>query len=355
MAEPPFPPVPDKLPVPIWLTQTKYLIFDADHAAYLRAIHHICGVAVGTLPQVPQQNVFSGLPLQLMPEEALLLVEKGVAKVMDNASLHLLAVQGDGNTEAKRAYRAALRKEGLGAAAAMAKQAEERRKLGMAKQAANVKKRIKSAAKSGADPGSREDADVPAHVEDDGGSPTTALFEDPIATRINRSTSMASSTASSMCCVEPFHTTPTTSTALLGDFSSECGQSLPVPRPASYPLFRHLHDRGYYLSPGLRFGCQYLVYPGDPLRFHSHFAAVHRDGDEDFNLLDVVTGGRLGTGVKKAFMMGGVVKRVGDQTRYRRDADGAALEADGESADDGDGEGEPDSEVRCFSIEWAGM
>lgn len=31
----------------------------------------------GTLPQVAQQNVFLGLPLQLLPQEVVLLVEKG--------------------------------------------------------------------------------------------------------------------------------------------------------------------------------------------------------------------------------------------------------------------------------------
>ena len=43
----------------------------------LRVDHHICGALVGTLPQVAQQNVFLGLPLQLLPEEAAVLVAHG--------------------------------------------------------------------------------------------------------------------------------------------------------------------------------------------------------------------------------------------------------------------------------------
>lgn len=38
----------------------------------------MCGCLIGTLPQVPQQNVFLGLPLELMIEEAALLLEKGM-------------------------------------------------------------------------------------------------------------------------------------------------------------------------------------------------------------------------------------------------------------------------------------
>ena len=81
--------------------------------------------------------------------------------------------------------------------------------------------------------------------------------------------------------------------------------------------------------PGLRFGCHYNVYPGDPLRYHSHFAATGMGWDQEFDLLDVVGGGRLGTGTKKAYMIGG--EDVGARTL---------------------GETKP---VRAFSIEWAAL
>ena len=45
--------------------------------ATIRSKHHICGILVGTLPHLSQQNVFLGVPLLLMPEEAVLLVENG--------------------------------------------------------------------------------------------------------------------------------------------------------------------------------------------------------------------------------------------------------------------------------------
>lgn len=45
-------------------------------AQTLRVQHHICGSLMGTLPQLSQQNVFLGLPLQLLPEEVVLLLTK---------------------------------------------------------------------------------------------------------------------------------------------------------------------------------------------------------------------------------------------------------------------------------------
>lgn len=43
----------------------------------LRSEYHICGVLAGTLPHLAQQNVFLGVPLLLMPEEVVFLVENG--------------------------------------------------------------------------------------------------------------------------------------------------------------------------------------------------------------------------------------------------------------------------------------
>ncbi|KAL1605556.1 tRNA-splicing endonuclease subunit [Nothophoma quercina] len=116
--------------------------------------------------------------------------------------------------------------------------------------------------------------------------------------------------------------TPTTSTPPLPTPPKDETQPLPVV-PKSYPLFRFLHSRGYFFMPGLRFGCNYSVYPGDPLRYHSHFLATGLGWDEKFDLLDIVGGGRLGTGTKKAYMVGGEDPKGDD--------------------------------VRVFSVEWASM
>src|SRR6187402_869823 len=75
-------------PIPISLIGGRYLLFDVNIVTYLRRTHHICGSLVGTLPQSPQQNLFFGLPVQLMPEEAKLLVEKEVAYIIDDKQWH---------------------------------------------------------------------------------------------------------------------------------------------------------------------------------------------------------------------------------------------------------------------------
>ena len=72
----------------VWDTKRKYLInFITRHAfnklledlAILRSEYRVCGLLVGTLPHLSQQNVFLGLPVLLTPEEVVLLVEKGIS------------------------------------------------------------------------------------------------------------------------------------------------------------------------------------------------------------------------------------------------------------------------------------
>lgn len=324
-------------PLPIYKLAQKYLVYDADTAAYLRREHNICGVLIGGLPQSPQQNVFLGLPLELMPEEARLLVQKGVAHVVDDVATHKRAFLGNVlGLEERKAYQAALRKQGLGAAMEQKNRADDRKKAALAKKTGagdwndipedmlkppRERKRDKSRAKS------------PAKTPN--GSEEESLFA-PTTDSVSSGPSTSASTTATTPEPEPFVITPATSYPPLQASATPANESGTVTEALpSYPLFKHLHDQGYFLSPGLRFGCQFVAYPGDPLRFHSHFLCNGMDWDQEFDLLDLVGGGRLGTGVKKGFLIGG-------------SAEGSNAAEDGES---GNGKGD----VRSFCIEWGGL
>lgn len=38
-----------------------------------------------------------------------------------------------------------------------------------------------------------------------------------------------------------------------------------------YLIFKDLHQRGYRITAGSKFGADYLLYPGDPTQFHAQF------------------------------------------------------------------------------------
>ncbi|RFU30163.1 hypothetical protein B7463_g6160, partial [Scytalidium lignicola] len=299
-------------PIPISLIGGRYLLFDINVVTYLRRKHHICGVLIGSIPQIPQQNVFLGLPVELLSEEAKLLVDKEVAYIVDDSAWHRQKFSTFEGAD-RRKYLDSLRSEGIKAKRAADEESRQRQAHGLARAAAQNAKKDSTTAKGIKDAGNTsKDSRTP-----EGDALESFLFD---ATPSSPVLSPASPSAT------PLAVTLTTTYP---------PQQLPEnptpppdpPVPLSYPLFAHLHSRNYFLTPGLRFGCDYTVYPGDPLRFHSHFLAVGYGWNQEIPMLDLVGGGRLGTGVKKGFLIGG------------EDPDAGSKE----------------QSVRTFSIEWGGM
>jgi len=316
----------------------RYLLFDIDDVMYLRRNHNICSVFVGTIPQNPQQNVFMGLPLELMPEEAQVLVDKGLAYVADDGTFHPARLAAF-DEESRKAYIQSLKNQGKMmqmAALESSKRNKPRVNEGKSKKNKKEGKDSQNASNIGSVVG-----ETTERKED------ISLFDSvPAPPKPSNKPSDE---------VEGYALTPTTSSFLLpASFSLEvvAEQSANVDVPVSYPLFAHLHDKGYYMMPGLRFGCDYNVYPGDPLRFHSHFAAVHFGWDEEITMLDLVGGGRLATSVKKGYLFGGAVadkSTVGDS----KDNQGVPLGEHAERPEQRGGSVAPP--VRAFCLEWAGM
>uniref|UniRef100_A0AAV2J5U4 tRNA-splicing endonuclease subunit SEN34 n=1 Tax=Knipowitschia caucasica TaxID=637954 RepID=A0AAV2J5U4_KNICA len=68
-------------------------------------------------------------------------------------------------------------------------------------------------------------------------------------------------------------------------------------------VFSDLRRRGFCLTSGGKFGADFLVYPGDPLRFHAHFMAVCVQQGEPLSLRDVLSWIRLSSNVKKTLLL----------------------------------------------------
>ncbi|CAK4033771.1 tRNA-splicing endonuclease subunit tsp-4 [Lecanosticta acicola] len=318
-------------PVPIYKLAQRYLLYDVDVVTYLRREHNISGVLMGTLPQASQQNVFLGLPLELMPEEARVLVEKNAAYIVDDVPQHRESfLAGNLGAEEQRAYQAALRKQGQSAAAEQVRKTSERKKNALKKQGtenwndipddmlSSMPRRVKKVKDEAKD----ETTATSSGSDDD-------MFASPANSFPAKSVRSRTPSDASNAGPEPYGVTPTTSYPPLQAPKPADGASIPAV-PKSYPIYKHLHENGYFMAPGLRFGCQYMAYPGDPLRFHSHFLCNGMDWDQEFDLQDLVGGGRLGTGVKKGFLIGGQERK--------------------EPTPAGD-----DSNVRAFCIEWGSM
>jgi tRNA-splicing endonuclease subunit Sen34 len=309
----------------------RYLVFEVEDVASLRREHCICAVLVGTTPQNPTQNLFSGLPLELLPEEAKLLVDKGVAYVVDEAISHLAHLTSM-DTTAKHAYLQSLRTRRQHISRVLDKEDAIRKAEGAKRRGRQKSKRTQTRADS---PPVVEKAALPLSPppKNDEASVlpgTNAQREDPLLSSSTQP--MAVGTTVPLAVVASNrHLTATTSVNMLPDAKAHI---VSAEAPSSYPLYSYLNSKGYYITPGIRFGADYSVYPGDPFRYHAHFMATSFGWDEEITLLDLVSGGRLGTGVKKGFLIGGQAPREGTA---------------------GDTKDAVETRLRTFTLEWAAM
>lgn len=70
-----------------------------------------------------------------------------------------------------------------------------------------------------------------------------------------------------------------------------------------YAVFHDLRDRGYIVTPGIKFGCDFAVYERGPGIDHApYLVQVYRDRDI-LTATGIVLAGRLATTVKKQFIL----------------------------------------------------
>lgn len=235
-----------------------FLLFNIDDIKYVRQLG-IVGSLVGTLPAAPQQNLFLGVPLQLMAEEALWLVEHGYAKLMpddrfirdiydhlSDSDIMLIEHELEQTRQKERSWKIQEHQAKLD-------------RLGVTKR---------------------------------GGSNDKELIEQGLTVVVNNTPSRL---PSYVFFKRLYEESDLLQKNLLSGLRKDT---------LSYRVFSYLKSTGYYMAPGLRFGGRYIAYPGDPLRFHAHLIVNCVGWNEDIGLVNMVGGGRLATGVKKLWVIG---------------------------------------------------
>ena len=80
-----------------------------------------------------------------------------------------------------------------------------------------------------------------------------------------------------------------------------------------YAAYKELRGRGYIVTPGIKYGCDYAVYEEGPGVDHAPFIVQVKDSDEGLSATEIVEAGRLATTVKKTFIIAVV---DGDDVRF---------------------------------------
>ncbi|KAG2147128.1 tRNA-intron endonuclease catalytic domain-like protein [Suillus cothurnatus] len=271
-------------PILLRVSNFKAYVWDVDDINILRSHHHICGILTGTLPHLSSQNIFLGLPLQLMPEEAVLLVENGIAVLVDDPSAHHAPSQSalkatNSLTEEKGSIEASNPDRAMSEnAKRKRKEREERR--------ARSKANITSSVPAEHSPSPHPTSENPSQ---------TVIGETPDNDIVMPSGSYTVNIPAS--------------SSKLEWYAPHSNASLTIARETGIWLYPStLQERARCgdttWEGGLNLVAEYLVYPGDPLRYHSHFiASVIEAPDAALRPMEIVAHGRLGTGTKKAHLL----------------------------------------------------
>ncbi|KAJ7632465.1 hypothetical protein FB45DRAFT_745351, partial [Roridomyces roridus] len=265
----------------------KAFVWDVDDIATLRSKHHVCGIFTGTLPHLSQQNLFLGVPMVLMPEEVVFLVENEIAVLVDDPKAHLQPSIAE--LQRWSAQEKELTQLQLAQLAVAAKDSPEMSEEAVKKRKEREAKRKAAAAQAAAAAG--ESLFTPPA---DGAPPP----QDSQYSMIIPASSTPFEWYNDSTCV--YTTISSAKQAGLWEYPSNLQER------AKCGVFRDLWEQGMFMGGGIRFGGDYLVYPGDPLRYHAHFSASILESPA-FSLtpMEIVAHGRLGTVTKKSHLLCG--------------------------------------------------
>ncbi|XP_022203228.1 tRNA-splicing endonuclease subunit Sen34 [Nilaparvata lugens] len=245
-------------------------VWNATDWLALREKHRIVGNPVGCLASLPRQDIVAGLPQQLLPEEVTLLIENNVAKLIAHKDLE----KDENVAEKYNAYKETIHKEQV----AVYDEVRKKQVSSMIDRIIAGKRRKLSAGKSNEDGQASEpeldrEAILKAQLEKTSKTPVVnTLVQTPTADVWHKDSVESNVTWSY----------PSTETEKL-----------------KYAVFKDLWNKGYYITSGQKFGGDYLVYPGDPVKFHSQFIVVCRGMKSGIAALDLIALGRLGNTTRK--------------------------------------------------------
>ncbi|KAF0479757.1 tRNA-intron endonuclease catalytic domain-like protein [Gigaspora margarita] len=268
----------------------KAFIWDAETVNKLRK-DRIIGSLIGSLPRYPLQNQLLGLPLSLMPEEVTLLLSKGIIVLIDDEKSHLLPTKSQIEEFEKNKT-----------------ENEEQQLQDYLRFIKEKRSKFQSLKKNKLKKNDVKEIENITNNDNDHNE-----IDDSCSQQL-RITEHESSLIKAFA---PTITIKTSSNSFEWyNDKNYCFDSLEVARLAGlwtwpstpkekykFNIYCDLWNRGYFITNGIKFGGDYLLYPGDPLRYHSHFIATIIDMNKELSPMDIITFGRMGTAVKKSYML----------------------------------------------------
>ncbi|XP_068243142.1 tRNA-splicing endonuclease subunit Sen34-like [Palaemon carinicauda] len=245
-------------------------LWNSEDVHYARTKHRIVGTMVGSLPRHPHQTSVLGLPLQLMPEEVTLLLEKGFGKPIcyvefTNSPSQVLV--DEFKEKRQKCY-----EEQISAAFRHRKQEIE----------SNAEKILKGKLKK----------------LENKNFPNPGLTKEKV---IEMECEKIQKLPENHQLIQIFTEHP-----MIDHFKPiDINWSYPKGQQEKlkYDVFKDLWERGYYITSGTKFGGDFLLYDGDPILFHATFIVKCVKKFQQVSNCDLMTMSRLANATKKTLVL----------------------------------------------------
>ncbi|XP_043272962.1 tRNA-splicing endonuclease subunit Sen34 [Venturia canescens] len=269
-----------------WIVMQKEgqaFVWSAEDWLTLRKDHRIIGELIGCLPKKSRQDILHGLPLMLLPEEATLLLEKNIARLIYYPCL--LQKPSKSLKKIVEEYRGKLfvqQEECL-------RQERRNQLIKVMDKIVDGKRRkilgVETAKKKLKRPLKKETQEALNNIDID----REVLMSEEMAKlpKLEKSEALVQTHTA-----YPWLGENDTEVAIW-KYPSTMNETL------RYKTYKDLWERGFYVSSGEKFGGDFLAYPGDPIMFHSLFIIECKDKDKDITIMELAGQCRVACHVRK--------------------------------------------------------
>lgn len=281
----------------------KVLLFNIEDIKELRYKYGIVGTLLGTLPSVKQQNTFLSVPLEIMPEEAIWLVKHNACQFDFTLNQQVQDFDYTALTDVCK-----IQKKNL---------LHQLHNQFLAKKQKSLENALKHGVLSSSNNSRTDEASQLTRKKQDGLILTEKSLFVSVPTASERIASLQISISQTSLLYKELE-----NQFFRKHYTNYCLYSLLKNEYSVLDL--DVEENSVVLLPGSRFAGKYVLYPGDPLRYHSHLIVkdckplpatadkgesliekrIHcKSETSHINLLELICDGRLSTSVKKAIVL----------------------------------------------------
>ncbi|XP_054718646.1 tRNA-splicing endonuclease subunit Sen34-like [Uloborus diversus] len=298
----------------------KAFLWNADDIYLLRKDHRIVGALVGSYPNKPFQMHNKWLPLQLMPEETKLLIEKGIARLVqspqngpDPETLDSFYQLREKLCEEQIILMKENRQKTILEKADEIFEGKKRKLLELREGKTKSKKSVGHSETSESVSEEMEVSKIQEEIEStsEGTSESSLSLKGDTSdiildkdTIIQAELSKVSEISKDQCMVQLFAECPWKKNMMLEEVNWRYPNT--EEEKLRFAVFKDLWERGLYITSGCKFGGDFLAYEGDPFKYHALYIVVCIEQTSKFQAIDILTYGRLGNQVKKTVALASV-------------------------------------------------